>query len=76
MAQVTIYIDDETERKMVAAAKASGMSKSRWITEMIRDRVNDDWPDAVKVLAGAWGDFPELDEIRSGNGHDAPREAL
>lgn len=38
MGQVTIYIDDETEKLMEAAAKSAGMSKSKWVAEVIRAR--------------------------------------
>lgn len=31
MGQVTIYLDDETEQKMTANARAMNLSKSKWI---------------------------------------------
>jgi hypothetical protein len=34
------------------------------------------WPKAVVRLVGVWPDFPTAEEIRSGLGKDAPREAL
>jgi len=34
------------------------------------------WPDSIKKLAGAWSDFPLLDEIRAEKGKDALRESL
>ena len=76
MGQVTIYIDDETEKKMAASAKASQLSKSKWITSLIREKVNTEWPPSVMKLAGAWDDFPEGDKIRSGLGKDISRETL
>ena len=76
MGQVTIYIDDETEKKMVAAARARRMSKSKWITDLIREKVAGDWPESVRQLAGAWDDFPDLDEIRAGSATDSKRETL
>ena len=76
MGQVTIYIDDETEKKMIASAKASKVSKSRWITDLIREKVATEWPASVMELAGAWEDFPSAEEIRSGAGKDAGREKL
>ena len=53
MGQVTIYIDDETEKKMIASAKAKNVSKSRWVTEVIREKVAKEWPASVRVLAGS-----------------------
>ena len=35
------------------------------------------WAELVDSLAGSWGnDFPTLEEIRSGEGQDMPRESL
>lgn len=74
MGQVTIYLDAEVEAKMRAAAKAMNTSLSQWIANAIREKTADVWPESVKELAGAWSDFPEIEEIRSGVGEDVPRE--
>lgn len=76
MGQVTIYLDDETEKKMVASASVMKLSKSRWIANVIREKLVDEWPDTVRELPGSWEDFPSLDELRAGSGSDADREAL
>ena len=76
MAQVTIYIDDQTEKRLATAARAKNISKSKWISMLIREKTQSEWPDAVVRLAGAWKDFPGFEEIRSGMGEDAPREAI
>ncbi|CAD5273797.1 MULTISPECIES: CopG family transcriptional regulator [Halomonadaceae] len=76
MGQVTIYIDDDTEKKMAAAAKSMNVSKSKWITNLIKDEVANEWPQAVVELAGAWDEFPSLEEIRAGAGTDHQREPL
>jgi hypothetical protein len=76
MGQVTIYIDGETEKKMIASARDAKISKSKWITDVIRERVATEWPLSVRELAGAWEDFPSGEEIRSGAGKDVKREKL
>lgn len=76
MGQVTIYIDKETEKKMISSAKAANISKSKWVSDVIREKVATEWPASVKELAGAWADFPTAEELRSGDGIDAKREAL
>jgi len=76
MGQVTIYLDDDLERKMVDAAKSCNLSKSKWIANLIQEKVAKDWPDAVIYLAGAWQDFPSIDDIRKNEGSDLPREKL
>ena len=76
MAQVTLYLDEETAAKLKAAAKASGLSQSKWVAKMIRQKVADEWPPQVAALAGAWPDLPEAEELRRERGQDAPRENL
>ena len=76
MAQVTIYIDPETEKKMKAVVKKSGVSKSKWITDLIREKTADTWPESVKELAGTWENFPLAEELRNGLGTDIDREPM
>jgi hypothetical protein len=74
--QVTIYLDPETEKKMQAMVKESGISKSKWIANLIREKTTDVWPENVKQLAGAWKDLPSADEIRKELSQDLERESL
>ena len=76
MGQVTIYIDKETEKKMVASARAGQVSKSKWITDLIREKVAGEWPPSVRELAGTWEEFPSAEDIRSKTGKDVRREKL
>jgi len=76
MGQVTIYIDEETEKKMIASAKAKKLSKSRWVTEVIREKVAKEWPASVRELAGSWEDFPSAEELRADIGQDTKCEVL
>ena len=36
MSQITLYLDDATQALVDQAAKANGVSKSRWVAELIR----------------------------------------
>lgn len=76
MGQVTIYLDDETERKMVRSAEAMNISKSRWIATVIRERLVDDWPATVRELPGSWSDFPSPEALRAIDAEDSEREPL
>jgi beta-glucanase (GH16 family) len=76
MGQVTLYLDAKTETRMKAAATSAGISQSRWVAGLIRQRTANQWPQAVVELAGAWPDMPSLEEIRADEGEDAPREPL
>ena len=63
MSQITLYLDDETEALVVARAKASGMSRSRWVAEVIRRHARASWPVEFRDLAGAFPDFPLVEEL-------------
>jgi hypothetical protein len=76
MGQVTIYIDDETEKKLLSMIENSGISKSKWIVDLIREKAYNSWPEKVLKLAGAWKDFPTAEEIRKEMGEDADRESV
>jgi hypothetical protein len=76
MSQVTLYLDEETAEKMRAAAKAAGLSQSRWLARLIREETADEWPQFVAALAGAWRDLPTADQIRREMGEDVPRESF
>jgi hypothetical protein len=78
MGQVTLYLDPETEEKMKEAAKTAGVSQSRWVADLIREKTATEWPASIVQLVGAWAeeDFPSLDEIRKGLPPDLPRESL
>jgi len=70
MGQVAIYLDDEIESKMRESAEAMKLSKSKWIVDLIKEKVTDEWPESVRKLAGTWKDFPLAEEIRKTTGKD------
>lgn len=75
MGQVTIYLDDELEARLKTAAAGARISTSRWIADLVRERLRTEWPMEVRELAGSWGDFPDADDLRHDVGHDS-RESL
>lgn len=77
MGQVTIYLDNETETKLKKAAKYSQTSVSKWIGNMIKEHIKNEWPQEIANLAGTWkNDFPSLNEIRNIKAQDIKREEL
>ncbi len=76
MAQVTIYLDDDSERRLKAAARKAGLSVSRWVGELVQNQTRTDWPAEARELAGAWPDFPDLNDLRPVTGKDQPRGRL
>jgi hypothetical protein len=73
MGQVTLYMDDETQTRLKTAARAEGVSVSRWLTRLARRELDERWPDAVVASIGAWPDFPLADAIRDDAGDDVER---
>ncbi|MBN1850856.1 MAG: CopG family transcriptional regulator [Deltaproteobacteria bacterium] len=76
MGQVTIYLDNELETKIQKITKSMNISKSKWVANLIKEKIADEWPESVKSLAGAWPDFPSDREIRESLGEDVKREGL
>ncbi|MBK6614005.1 CopG family transcriptional regulator [Ottowia sp.] len=58
MSQITLYLDDATQVMVDQAAQASGLSKSRWVAEIIRKYASHEWPQDCLNLAGRFADFP------------------
>ncbi len=58
MAPITVYLDPKSDDLVKQCAKASGLSKSRWVTRVIKRHVRDVWPEHCLALAGAFPDFP------------------
>ncbi len=76
MAQLTLYLDDETESRLKETANSAGMSLSRWVANLIREKIASEWPVSVIELAGAWADLPTAEELRRDVPEDLPRETI
>ena len=76
MAQVTLYLDDETAARMKEAARAARLSQSRWLAEVVRQKTAREWPAAVKRLVGAGKDLQTVEKLASRRGRDVKREKL
>jgi hypothetical protein len=51
MSQITLYLDDATQALVEQAAQASGLSKSRWVAEIIRKYAAHEWCSDCKPCA-------------------------
>ena len=76
MGQVTIYLDSETEKKMSNVIKKTGISKSKWISNLIKQKMSSTWPENIVKIAGAWTDLPTAEDIRKNMAEDADRESI
>ena len=73
MSQITLYLDDATQALVEQAAQANGMSKSRWVAEIIRKHAAHEWPQDCLALAGAFADFPLREIDPADSPADVPR---
>jgi len=73
MAQITLYLDEATQALVEQAAQANGMSKSRWVAEIIRKFAAQEWPRDCLELAGRFPDFPLPEEDPTSLPADVPR---
>ena len=74
MAQVTLYLDEDTAERLKKAAKQAGVSRSRWLAMLVREKTATEWPQAVRDLAGAWTDLEATKGLRRRTGRDVRRE--
>jgi len=74
MSRVTLYLDEETRQLLVDAARTEGVSRSRWVARLIREKAQPTWPDSWQSCLGAFADFPLRDN--SPTVADIPRIAF
>ena len=76
MAQLTIYMDDNTVKQIEKAAHAEHSSVSKWIKNKILQFFQKEWTaDFIKTLGILKGDELQIPEDIPCN-HDQPREKL
>jgi hypothetical protein len=56
--------------------KKSGLSKSKWISELIKEKTANSWPEGIREMAGSWRDFPTAEEIRESIGENSERDTF
>lgn len=73
MSQITLYLDDATQALVEQAAQANGVSKSRWVADIIRKYSANEWPKDCLSLAGRFADFPLREDSPVTTAEDVPR---
>ena len=53
MAQLTVYIDEETRKKIEVAAKNANASVSQWVKEKLAEALQRTWPENYFDLFGS-----------------------
>jgi hypothetical protein len=73
MAQVTLYIDDATQKRLREVAALRNVSQSQFVADLIRKATANEWPPEALALIGSVPDFPTAEELRAGLPPDSPR---
>ena len=76
MAQLTIYLDEETLNAVKRAATTEGLSQSQWVASLIKRKTATQWPEHIRNMAGQWTDFPDAKALRDQQPDDTPKESL
>jgi len=74
MSQVTIYINNDLEQQVKKLASSLNLSISKFISNTLEQKINNEWDSNIKHLSGSWSDFPDLNEIRVDKTEDIKRE--
>ena len=57
-----VYQINATQALVEQAALANGVSKSRWVADLIRKHAGQEWPRECLDMAGRFADFPLREE--------------
>ncbi|MDQ7007965.1 MAG: hypothetical protein Q9Q40_12105 [Acidobacteriota bacterium] len=71
MAQLTLYVDEETRRKIEAAARQAHLSVSRWVVTTLSRSLEQTWP---RDYFDLFGSLPadDLEPPAQGRGGEDP----
>lgn len=76
MAQLTVYIDDETRLRIEVAARRADVSVSQWVKQRLTSALQTEWPTGYFEMFGTLPDG-ELERPPQGRFADeASREPL
>jgi len=57
MTQIVLDINEKLLQTLQQQASASGTTPQQWLENMILQHLSPEWPNAVRVLTGAWAEF-------------------
>ncbi len=76
MAQLTIYLDDETRRRIERAASRASTSVSRWVKHKLEDALERQWPEGYFEQFGRLADSDLERPAQPEEHNDVAREPL
>ena len=56
MAQLALYLDEDTAKRVDDAARKEGLSRSAWVRSMIKKQLEDRLPESFFETLGTWED--------------------
>ncbi len=76
MPQLSLYIDEETLRKIETAARINKTSVSKYVSQALKEHLSRKWPEGYKEIFGSITDdsFSKSDSLNFA--HDLKRESL
>lgn len=74
MPQLSLYMDEETLKRISVAAKTEHVSLSRYVSAKLRHSLDDQWPEHYEDLFGAIAD--ETFTVPPPSAPDTPRESF
>ena len=76
MPQLSLYIDEETLRKLETAAKLENLSISKYVVQKLNESMATSWPSGYQTLFGSIHDESfDLAPLQDFS-RDSPREKL
>lgn len=76
MAQLTIYLDEQSIHRIEEAAAAEHLSVSRWIKARLIRSLDGEWPAGYFALEGSLEEHDLRMVAEPNPSYDAPRESL
>lgn len=76
MAQLSLYIDEETLKKIETAAKLEDISVSKYVVRKLNETMSLSWPQSYEQLFGSIQDESFAVDRASEFSADSQREAL
>lgn len=76
MAQLSLYIDEETLRRVETAARLENVSVSKYVVRKLNESMSVSWPQNYEKLFGSVQDTSFAAERPKDFENDAPRERM
>lgn len=76
MAQLTLYLDDDTRKRVEVAASREQVSVSRWVKDRLQRALDGEWPPGYFKLLGSLSKSDLERPLELSQADDLCRESL